>query len=131
MDEIHFAPVGMIVCPYMRHNQNPVLKRSTQNHEKNEGGILQNCFWLGLPLTNLHLPESVLIVAPTEKSPPCLVQIELCPSDWSGKCRDCNPGNGLFGGAPLFPFYTIAQQKGTFKRRHTHSVAKSAPLLKV
>ena len=37
------------------HNQNQVVKWSTQNHAKNsEGG--RNYFWLGLPLANLHLP---------------------------------------------------------------------------
>ena len=41
--------------PQASHNQNPVLKWSTQNHVKRkEGG--RNYFGLGLPLTNLHLP---------------------------------------------------------------------------
>ena len=35
--------------------QNPVVKWSTQNHVKNSDGG-GNYFWLGLPLTNLHLP---------------------------------------------------------------------------
>ena len=40
----------------MSHNQNPVLKRLTQNHvKKQEGG---RYLWLGLPLTRLHLPSS-------------------------------------------------------------------------
>ena len=39
----------------MSHNQHPVLKWSTQNHVKDlEGG--RHLFWLGLSLTNLHLP---------------------------------------------------------------------------
>ena len=45
----------------MSHNQNPVLKWSTQNHVNSEGGYPQ--LWLGLSLANLHLPKSVLIVA--------------------------------------------------------------------
>ena len=45
----------------MSRHRNPVLKWLTQNHvRKLKGG--HNYLWLGLSL-NLHLPESVLIVA--------------------------------------------------------------------
>ena len=42
---------------HVSHNQNPVLQWSTQNHAAriNKADI-RNYFWLGLPLTNLHLP---------------------------------------------------------------------------
>ena len=48
---------GTLACHprHLSHNQNPVLKWSTQNHVKNsEGG--RSYFWLGLSLANLHLP---------------------------------------------------------------------------
>ena len=37
------------------HNQNPVLKWSTQNHVKDLAGG-RSYLWCGLSLTNLHLP---------------------------------------------------------------------------
>ena len=43
---------------------NSVLKWSTQNHASRIKKVdTRSCVWLGLSLTNLHLPESVLIVA--------------------------------------------------------------------
>ena len=40
---------------HLSHNQNPVLKWLTQNHVRIcKGG--RNYLWLGLSLTNLHLP---------------------------------------------------------------------------
>ena len=48
---------GKNMAPEVSHNQNPVLEWSTQNNVKTqEGGHFHNYFWLGLPLTNLHLP---------------------------------------------------------------------------
>ena len=46
-----FSPCFHLPGFHLSHNQNPVLKWSTQNHVKNSEGY----FWLGLPLTNLHL----------------------------------------------------------------------------
>ena len=53
--------VCVCVCVYtqiniqLRHNQNQVSNWSIQNHVENREGS-RNYFWLGLPLTNLHLP---------------------------------------------------------------------------
>ena len=47
---------------HLSHNQNPVLKWSTQNNVKNEEGGRRGYLCLGLSLTNLHL-RGVLIVA--------------------------------------------------------------------
>ena len=57
----HFRGPRFLRQTHMSHNQNLVLKWSTQNHASRiKKAEFRNYFWLGLPLTNLHLPESVL-----------------------------------------------------------------------
>ena len=72
----------------MSRNQNLVQKWSTQNHIKNlEGG--RNYFWLGLPLTNLHLPGFSLWLT-------CRWSVVFVPSD-------TGPQNLLRLRVPRFP----------------------------
>ena len=52
-----FGPLAWVqrITWALSHNQNTVLKWSTQNHVKNEEGG-RSYLWLGLSLTNFHLP---------------------------------------------------------------------------
>ena len=59
---LHCTTCSLLYKPQMSHNQDPVLRWYTQNHASRiKKADIRSYFWLGSSLTNLHLPESVLI----------------------------------------------------------------------